>query len=151
MLPQVVFLMYEECWHLEELKDTVTCVHWGGTKTLPQGCTLISLTGKNMTRTRGMGSTGSMICLRWIHHHNDVQVCNSVAFSVFKMCNHHPLSSSRILPSSSKETVYLPIPSSCHALEATNLLSASTNVPLLNISYIWNLTKCGFLYLASVT
>ena len=44
-------LWKEECWHLpfilgfssaEELKDTVLCIPWGRTRTLPQGCTLAS-------------------------------------------------------------------------------------------------------------
>ena len=45
------FLWNEECWHLpfvggfssvEELKGIVMCIPWGGTRTLPQGCTILS-------------------------------------------------------------------------------------------------------------
>ena len=31
-----------EFWFCKELKDIVMCIPWGGTRTLPQGCSLIS-------------------------------------------------------------------------------------------------------------
>ena len=38
----VGILWYEECWHLKKLKDIVLCIPWGGTRTFPQGCTIVS-------------------------------------------------------------------------------------------------------------
>ena len=36
-------LWNEECWHLyKELKDIVMCIPYGRTRTLPQGCTIVS-------------------------------------------------------------------------------------------------------------
>ena len=35
-----MFLWYEECWLVKELKDIALCIPWGGTRTLPKAALL---------------------------------------------------------------------------------------------------------------
>ena len=79
---------------------------------------------------------------------------NSVVFSIFtKLHNHHHYLIPEHLPYLRKKphSHYQPLPTpQPQPLATTNLLSVSTNLPILNISFKWNHTMGGLLCLASL-
>ena len=55
-----------EFWFCKELKDIVMCIPWGGTSTLPQGCSLVSWLLLSCLPFSSLGSIGIYIMRTWL-------------------------------------------------------------------------------------